>query len=309
MRTAVEWVQDHIAHQHGRLMLITGANSGIGLEAARLLAQRGAHVVLACRNVERGEHALRRIAGYAPDAQLELLHLDVSDLASVRRAVDVFRERHDHLDVLVNNAGVMGAPGRTADGFELQFGTNHLGHFALTGLLLPALLAGERPRVVTVSSNTHRRATILFDDPDNGISSNPWAAYGQSKLANLLFTFELQRRSAQAKLPLTALAAHPGFATTGLFATGSALARRATRLAGAVVGQDAAHGALPTVAAAALAEARGGDYWGPSGRTQLRGLPGPVKVGSNATDVAAAQQLWTLSEQLTGVAFGFPAIA
>jgi len=241
---------------------------------------------------------------------LELLHLDVSDLASVRHAVEAFRDQHDHLDVLINNAGIMGSPpGRTADGFELQFGTNHLGHFALTGLLLPALLAGERPRVVTIASGTHRRATIRFDDLNGDRSYDRWEAYGQSKLANLLFTFELQRRSARANLPLAALAAHPGFATTGLFAAGSPIARRATRLAGSVIGQDAAHGALATVAAAALAEARGGDYWGPGGRTQLRGLPTRASVGPNATDVAAAQRLWTMSEQMTGVAFGLPANA
>jgi NAD(P)-dependent dehydrogenase (short-subunit alcohol dehydrogenase family) len=215
----------------------------------------------------------------------------------------MFRDQHDHLDVLINNAGMMAVPGRTAEGFELQFGTNHLGHFALTGLLLPALLAGERPRVVTVASNTHRRATIRFDDFNSKRSYDPWAAYGQSKLANLLFTFELQRRAARANLPLTALAAHPGFAITGLFTTGSPMARRATRLAGAIVGQDAAQGALPTVAAAALAEARGGDYWGPGGRTALRGLPRPTTTASNATDVAAAQRLWALSEQMTGVTF------
>lgn len=309
MPTAVEWVRDHIPQQHGRLMLVTGANRGIGFEAARLLAQRGAHVVLACRSAERGAHAMRRVAAYAPDAELELLPLDLGDLASVRQAVDAFREQHDHLDVLINNAGVMAVPGRTVDGFELQLGTNHLGHFALTGLLFPALLAGERPRVVTIASNAHRRATMRFDDLNSKRAYDPWAAYGQSKLANLLFTFELQRRAARANLPLTALAVHPGFATTGLFATGSPTARRATRLAGAIVGQDAAHGALPTVAAAALAEARGGDYWGPGGRTRLRGLPRPTTTASNATDVAAAQRLWTLSEQMTGVTFDLLASA
>jgi NAD(P)-dependent dehydrogenase (short-subunit alcohol dehydrogenase family) len=291
-------------------MLVTGANRGIGLEAARLLAQRGAHVVLACRNVERGEHARRRIAAHVPDAEVRLLHLDLTDLASVRRATEAFRDRHDHLDVLINNAGIMAAPpGRTADGFELQFGTNHLGHFALTGLLLPALLAGERPRVVTIASNMHRRATIRLDDLNGERAYDPWAAYGQSKLANLLFTLELQRRSARANLHLAALAAHPGFATTGLFVTGSPIARRATLLVGTLFGQDAVHGALSTVAAAALAEARGGDYWGPSGRTGLRGMPGPAAVGSNATNVAAAQRLWTLSEQMTGVTFDLPAVA
>jgi NAD(P)-dependent dehydrogenase (short-subunit alcohol dehydrogenase family) len=308
MPTAIEWVSTHIPQQYGRLVLVTGANSGIGFETARLLAQRGAHVVLACRNVGRGREALRRIRGHAPDAGLELLELDLSDLTAVRRAADEMRRRHDHLDVLINNAGVMATPlRRTADGFELQFGTNHLGHFALTGLLLPALLAGERPRVVTVSSQLHRRGRINFDDVNSQRGYGAWTAYSQSKLANMLFTFELQRRSARNGLPLMSLAAHPGWAATELQVRGprmrgSTLAERVARVGNAVFAQDAAHGALPTVAASALPEARGGDYWGPASRTG-RGLPGHATPSSNATDVAAAQRLWTLSEQLTGVTF------
>ena len=313
MPTPGDWVGSHVPVQHGRSVLITGANSGIGFEAARLLAGRGAHVVLASRDTQRGTTALRRIAAHSPDADLELLALDLSSLDGVRRAADAFRERHDHLDVLINNAGVMAVPlRRTADGFELQFATNHLGHFALTGLLLPALLAGERPRVVTVSSNLHRRGRMRFDDPNWHRDYDRWAAYSQSKLANLLFTFELQRRSARAGLPLAALAAHPGYAATGLQARGprmrgSALSERVARIANAVFAQDAAHGALPTVAAAALPEARGGDYWGPGGRSGMRGLPSHATPAAGATDVAAAQRLWTLSEELTGI--GFDALA
>lgn len=309
MPTPREWVESNIAIQHGRSFLITGANGGIGFEAARLLADRGAHVVIGSRDAQRGTAALRRIAADSPDADLELLPLDLASLDGVRRATDAFRERHDHLDVLINNAGVMATPlRRTADGFELQFATNHLGHHALTGLLLPALLAGERPRVVTVSSNLHRRGRIRFDDPNWQREYDPWAAYSQSKLANLLFTFELQRRAARAGLGLMALAAHPGYAATGLQIRGpqmraSSLSERIARVSNTLFAQDAAHGALPTVAAAALPEARGGDYWGPAGFLQMRGLPGQATPASNATDAAAAARLWTLSGTLTGVTF------
>ena len=269
MPAAIEWVTRHIPSLAGRLVLITGANSGIGFAAARLLAQRGGHVVLACRNPRRGEDALRRVQGFAPDATVELLVLDLGDLAGIRAAVAEFAERHGHLEVLINNASVMATPlRRTADGFELQFGTNHLGHFALTGLLLPALLGGVDPRVVTVSSGAHRSGRMRFDDPNWHNGYQRWAAYGQSKLANLLFTFELQRRSAAARLPLIATAAHPGYTSTELQAHGPQM-----------------------------------DYWGPGGRFELRGLPARVPVSSATTDPTAARRLWELSEQLTGVTF------
>jgi len=190
----------------------------------------------------------------------------------------------------------------------LQFGTNHLGHFALTGLLLPALVAGSAARVVTLSSSVHRTGRIRFDDPNWHDGYQRWAAYGQSKLANLLFTFELQRRSVAAGLPLIATAAHPGYTSTKLRVRGpqmdgSVSGERLMRLARLVVGQDAARGALPTVAAAVLPDARGGDYWGPGGRFQVRGLPARLPASSTATDATAARRLWELSEQLTGVTF------
>ena len=203
------------------------------------------------------------------DATVELLVLDLGDLAGIRAAVAEFAERHGHLEVLINNASVMATPlRRTADGFELQFGTNHLGHFALTGLLLPALLGGVDPRVVTVSSGAHRSGRMRFDDPNWHNGYQRWAAYGQSKLANLLFTFELHRRSAAARLPLIATAAHPGYTSTELQARGPQM-----------------------------------DYWGPGGRFELRGLPARVPVSSATTDPTAARRLWELSEQLTGVTF------
>ena len=309
MSDANAWVDDTIPTQHGRLVLITGANSGLGYEAARMFARRGAHVVLACRDTERGTTAVRSIAAHDPSVDLELLELDLGSLDGIRRAVATFAERHDHLDVLINNAGVMATPlRRTDDGFELQIGVNHLGHFALTGLLLPTLLAGERPRVVTVSSGLHRRGRIRFDDLNWQREYDPWAAYAQSKLANLLFTYELQRRCAQAGVSLQALAAHPGYAATNLQARGpamrgSTLAGLAMRVSNPGLAQNAAPGAPPLVAAAALPDARGGDYWGPRGFREMRGLPGRVTPSSAATDTAAAARLWTVSQDLTGVSY------
>jgi NAD(P)-dependent dehydrogenase (short-subunit alcohol dehydrogenase family) len=310
MRPAREWTRDHIPDLTGHHMLVTGANSGIGFEAARLLAERGAHVTLACRSVQRGQDALARLRAQVRNGHAELLELDLSDLADVRAATDRWRSDHDRLDVLVNNAGVMAPPlRRTSDGFELQFGVNHLGHFALTGALLDVLLATNRARVVTVSSGAHRMGTVPFDDLNwMHRRYRPFQAYAQSKLANLLFTFELQRRSAAAGLALDALAAHPGYAATELQSRGpqmrgAALTERLSGLANRVFAQDAAHGALPTVAAAALPDAQGADYWGPDGRLSMRGLPVRESVSSSATDLNAAAKLWDRSEQLTGVTF------
>jgi NAD(P)-dependent dehydrogenase (short-subunit alcohol dehydrogenase family) len=308
MDAARDWTRNHVPDLDGRRVLITGANSGIGFEAARLLADRGAQVVLACRDPQRGADAVDRLRDQVPDADVDLLELDLSDLSTIRAAVDTWSGDHDALDVLINNAGIMAPPlRRTADGFELQFGVNHLGHFALTGLLLDALCAGDRPRVVTVASGAHRMGTVAFDDPNWAHRRyRPWRAYGQSKLANLLFTFELQRRTNAAGLELAALAAHPGLSATELQRRGpqmrdSKLGTRLAELGNRLFAQDAAHGALPTVAAAALADARGGDYWGPDGRNETRGLPTRVPAAPSATDPSTAGRLWDLSEQLTGV--------
>lgn len=310
MDPALQWTRSRVRHLSGRRILVTGANSGIGFEAVRLLADRGAHVVLGCRDPQRGADAVARVRAAVPDARVELLELDLADLTKIRAAVERWLESNDALDVLVNNAGVMAPPlRRTADGFELQFGVNHLGHFALTGLLLDALLAGDDPRVVTVASGAHRMGAMAFDDPNWAHRRyRPWRAYGQSKLANLLFTFELQRRSAVAGAPLIALAAHPGWAATelqrrGPQMRGNAVSERVVTFASRLVAQDAAHGALPTVAAAALPEARGADYWGPAGRNEMRGLPTRVDTAPAATDLNAAGRLWDLSELLTGVSF------
>ncbi|HSJ43747.1 MAG TPA: oxidoreductase [Euzebyales bacterium] len=309
MDPALQWTRAHIPTLDERRILISGANSGIGFEAARLLAARGAAVTLACRDGQRGRDALVRLRAATPDADVDLLRLDLADLASIREAAERWSDGHDRLDVLVNNAGVMAPPlRRTVDGFELQFGVNHLGHFALTGLLLDAF-RGDASRVVTVASGAHRTGTMAFDDLNwTHRRYRPWPAYGQSKLANLLFTFELQRRSAAAGLPVDGIAAHPGLAATGLQGRGprmrgNALGAQLTELASRVLAQDAARGALPTVVAAASRDARGGDYWGPAGRFEMRGRPARVPVDPAATDLRAAAMLWDRSEELTGVRF------
>ena len=232
-----DWTAKDVPDQTGRTVVVTGANSGIGFHAARVLAERGADVVLAVRDTRRGDDATGRIRSGAPEAQVEVRRLDLADLASVREFAGGLGERFgDGLDLLVNNAGVMALPHRkTADGFEMQFGTNHLGHFALTGLLLEALLRRPDPRVVTVSSGLHRRGRIDFDDLQGERSYDKWRAYSQSKLANLLFAYELQRRASAGATPLQAVAAHPGYAATNLQATGpemagSRLAERITAL-------------------------------------------------------------------------------
>lgn len=291
----------------GRVVFVTGATSGVGLEASRILAGAGAHVVLGCREIAKGKDAAADIAESHPGADTELLECDLADLGSIARAARAFADAHERLDVLVNNAGVMATPyRRTADGFELQFGVNHLGHFALTGRLLPPLLAAPAGRVVTVASSAHRIGTIDFDNLDGSRSYNPWRAYGTSKLANLLFTFELQRRATAAGAPLEALAAHPGYAATNLQAhaehmRGSSMRRRAMRAANAVLAQPPRKGAWPLTAAATAPGVAGGDYLGPRGPFELRGRPTRVSPSRVARDPALARRLWQVSETLTGV--------
>src|SRR4051812_34116937 len=283
------WTAADMPDQSGRRALVTGANSGIGLEAAKALAEGGARVILACRDVGRGEEAARRIEG-----DVEVRRLDLADLASVR---DFAAGLDGPLDLLVNNAGVMAPPRRTtADGFELQIGTNHLGHFALTGLLLDRLLEGERPRVVTISSGAHRIGRIDFDDLQSERRYRRWQAYGQSKLANLLFAFELQRR---AGLALFSVAAHPGYSATNL--QGRSLA-----VFNLLLAQSAAMGALPTLYAATM-DVPPAAYIGPGGPGEMRGHPKLVSASAAARDEATAARLWEISERLTGIALAFPA--
>jgi len=294
-----KWTTARIPDQTGRVAIVTGANTGLGLETAKALAAKGAHVVLAVRNLDKGKAAVDWIARSAPTADLELQQLDLGSLASVRAAADDLKGKFDRIDLLINNAGVMWPPRQTTeDGFELQFGTNHLGHFALTGLLLDRMLTVPGSRVVTVSSQGHRiLAAIHFDDLQWERRYNRVAAYGQSKLANLLFTYELQRRLTGHQT--TALAAHPGASNTELARhLPGALERLVTPLA-----QDAALGALPTLRAATDPGALGGQYFGPDGIGETRGYPKVVASSAQSHDADLQRRLWAVSEELTGVTF------
>ncbi len=298
-----KWTETDIPDQSGRTVLVTGANTGIGYEAARALAQKGARVLMGCRNPDRAAAALERIRAAAPDANVEIVELDLADLSSVLAAADSITASEARLDLLINNAGVMALPlQHTADGFEMQFGTNHLGHFALTGMLLTKLDATPGARVVSVSSQGHRMGRIAFDDLDASGSYHRWLRYGQSKVANLLFTYELNRRLAAGDSSTIALACHPGGSNTEL-ARDAGLLMRLFQPAADLVMQSATMGALPTLRAATDPTATGGQYYGPDGVSQMRGFP--VKVHSNAyshrRDVAV--QLWNVSEQLTGVSY------
>jgi NAD(P)-dependent dehydrogenase (short-subunit alcohol dehydrogenase family) len=298
---SARWGAPDIPDQAGRTAVITGANSGIGLEAARYLAARGARVVLACRDEAKAKEAAARITGEVPGAAADTVSLDLSSLESVRAAGGEIRERYPRLDLLVNNAGVMMPPlGRTRDGFELQFGTNHLGHFALTGLVLPSLLAVPGSRVVTVSSNGHKIGRIRFDDLQWERGYRRAGAYAQSKLANLLFTYELQRRLAARRGPTIAVAAHPGTSDTALVRYLPAWMQLGARMSPS---QNARMGALPTVRAATDPAAAGGDYYGPAGFGELTGPPRRVRSSARSHDEAAARRLWAVSEELTGVSY------
>ena len=293
------WTEQHIPDQHGRVAIVTGANTGLGFETARMLAARGAAVVLAVRDVEKGKRAAARITG-----DVTVQALDLTSLDSIRSAAADLRAAHPRIDLLINNAGVMYTPRQTtADGFELQFGTNHLGHFALTGLLLDRLLPVPGSRVVTVSSNGHRiRAAIHFDDLQWERSYSRVAAYGQAKLANLMFTYELQRRLAPHGTTV-AVAAHPGASDTELARNAPAAFRLPVAWLGPLLTQTAEMGALPTLRAATDPAVRGGQYYGPGGRGEIRGYPKLVTSSRDSHDQAAQRRLWTVSEELTGVTF------
>ena len=301
------WSVDDIGDLTGRVALVTGANSGIGFETAAALADHGAHVVLACRNREKARRALDELENDLEGASLEILSLDLSDLYSVRAAAAQFLSEHARLDLLINNAGVMGTPYRqTADGFELQMATNHLGHFALTGLLLDRLITSGRSRVVTVSSQMHRFSHLVLDDVAGERVRNTWLNYGTSKLANLLFTAELSRRLGAAGLPTTAVAAHPGWTRSNLAGTGAAvgekrLRAKVGRVAGHTFGQATATGALPTLCAATSSAVHNGQFVGPAHWMQLFGPPKIVRPDKRARDTTTAARLWQISEELTGV--------
>lgn len=299
MSADTKWTEADVPDQSGRVAIVTGSNTGLGYETARALAAKGAHVVIAVRNLDKGRDAVDRIMASTPKADLKLQKLDVGSLDSVRTAADELKGAYPHIDLLINNAGVMYPPKQTTvDGFELQFGTNHLGPFALTGLLIDHLLPVEGSRVVAVASVAHRiRAKIHFEDLQWERRYNRVAAYGQSKLANLLFTYELQRRLTGHQT--TALAAHPGASNTELARhLPGALERLVTPLA-----QDAALGALPTLRAATDPGALGGQYFGPDGIGETRGYPKVVASSAQSHDADLQRRLWAVSEELTGVTF------
>ncbi|PIM66567.1 short-chain dehydrogenase [Streptomyces sp. JV178] len=293
------WTEQHIPDQHGRVAIVTGANTGLGFETARMLAERGAAVVLAVRDVEKGKQAAARITG-----DVTVQALDLTSLDSIRSAAADLRAAHPRIDLLINNAGVMYTPRQhTADGFELQFGTNHLGHFALTGLLLDRLLPVPGSRVVTVSSVGHRiRAAIHFDDLQCERSYSRVGAYGQSKLANLLFTYELQRRLAPHGTTV-AVAAHPGVSNTELVRNTPAALRMPITWLAPLLTQKPEMGALPTLRAATDPAVDGGQYYGPGNRGEIRGYPKLVASSRDSHDRTTQQRLWTVSEDLTGVTF------
>ncbi|NKI68613.1 SDR family NAD(P)-dependent oxidoreductase [Collimonas pratensis] len=305
------WGAQDIPPQAGRRVLITGATGGLGYETALALAQAGADVLLTGRNPAKGAAALAAIRVSCPAAQIRYADLDLASLASVQVFAERFSGETDGLDLLVNNAGVMMPPTRhqTVDGFELQLGTNYLSHFALTGQLLPLLRNGRQTRVVNLSSGAHRiQAAIHFDDLQWQNKYQPWPAYAQSKLAMLMFAFELERRSKACGWGLMSNAAHPGYARTGLQSAGPGLGRsspslleRIGKLLEPVASQSAAAGALPTLFAATAPQAQPAGYYGPQGFMEMKGEVGDARIGKAACETAVGVRLWEVSEQLTGV--------
>jgi NAD(P)-dependent dehydrogenase (short-subunit alcohol dehydrogenase family) len=308
-RPSSKWTAAEIPTLGGKLAIVTGANSGLGLETTRALARKGAKVILACRSRSKADAAIAELAADGiPRDLLEFGACDLSNLETIQTFADDVRSEHAHVDLLINNAGVMALPyGKTVDGFEMQFGTNHLGHFALTGLLLDRLLATPGARVVTLSSLTHAYARMNFDDLHGARRYHEWLAYGRSKLANLLFMSELQRRLEQHAHPLLSVAAHPGYANTNLLAPTISKSRMVERIIGIgsrMVAQNAEMGALPTLYAATGPDVRGGEFYGPGGLGGITGHPKRTKAMPQAYDRRAAERLWQISVEQTGVDYG-----
>jgi NAD(P)-dependent dehydrogenase (short-subunit alcohol dehydrogenase family) len=293
---------EQVGDQSGKRVLVTGSNTGIGFETARMLALKGADVILACRNTEKGKTALDRIRAETPGANLDLVKLDLASLASVRECAQTVLNKYDRLDILVNNAGLMMPPfQRTEDGFELQFGTNVLGHFALTGLLFPLIEASSDARVVWLSSVAHLSGKIDFNNLNAEQKYSKWGAYGQSKLADLMLAYEMQRRLEGKGLPIISLASHPG-------GTNSELARnnlllKITNVLSRPFMQSPTQGAMPSILAATAPDARGGDYYGPSGFRHMTGPAAKQASSDRSHDSDVATRLWQVCEQLTGVNF------
>lgn len=292
------WIEENIPDQSGRLALVTGANSGLGYEVSRGLSLRSASVVMACRNLMKGEEAAANIRVENPNGEVRLMQLDLADLESVKQFAEAFRAEYSHLDLLINNAGVMAIPyGKTEDGFELHFGINHIGHFALTGLLLDLLENTRDSRIVTVSSYAHWFGWINFNDLNGEKFYYKWLAYCQSKLANLLFAYELQRKLSRNGKDTISLAAHPGYAATNL-QQHSALA---SRVMNPIFAQSQGMGALPILYAATRSEIEGGEYVGPDGFLGQRGYPHVARSSKRSHDEGTAKRLWEVSEGLSGV--------
>jgi NAD(P)-dependent dehydrogenase (short-subunit alcohol dehydrogenase family) len=309
-----DWTPADIPPLAGRTAVITGATGGLGYETALALAGAGASVVLTGRNEAKGRHALQTIRSRFPDARIAYEDLDLAKLTSVADFAARFAAAHTSLDLLINNAGVMALPLRqtTADGFEMQFGTNYLGHYALTAHLLALLRRGNQPRVVNLSSLAHRSGAIDFNDLQGARSYTPWKAYSQSKLAMLMFALELQRRSDAVGWGLMSNAAHPGYARTELIANGpgaSGLLWQVNRALRPLVSHSAAEGALPTLFAATSPEAKAAGYYGPNWFYELKGPPVPAKIMPQANNAAVAARLWDVSAALTGVSFDSVAAA
>ncbi|MFB6201197.1 MAG: oxidoreductase [Halorhabdus sp.] len=312
--TTEPWNRDAMGDHAGKTVVVTGANSGIGFEVTKAFAETGAHVVMACRSLERGRSARERIHQAVADPSLSVMELDLADLDAVRSFADAFSQAHDDLHVLANNAGVMAIPrSETADGFETQFGVNHLGHFALTGHLLDHLreIDGET-RVVTQSSGLHERGEIDFADLHSEASYDRFGAYAQSKLANILFAYEFDRRLKAADSAVMSVACHPGYAATNLQRrgpeqAGSRLGRWLMQLANTLFAQPAEQGALPMLYATTHPDLDGGEYVGPGGLLNMRGHPEVQRSSDCSYDEARARKLWAVSADLTGVSYDLPA--
>lgn len=296
------WTTENIPNQKGKVVIVTGSSSGIGYETARILANKDATVIIAVRNLEKGKTAAEKIEQDYKEANLHILELDLADLESVKNFADTFKQEYSQLDLLINNAGVMIPPyTKTNDGFELQFGTNHLGHFALTGQLLDLLAKTENSKIVNVSSTAHRYGNLDFDDLNwENRKYKPWNAYGDSKISNLYFTFELDRKLKENNLNIITTAAHPGWTKTELQRNSGFI-----EFLNGFFAQDITMGALPTLRAAFDSEAKGGNYFGPNGFKEMRGFPVKVDSIDLSKDEKIAEKLWRVSEELTNVTFEF----
>jgi len=305
----MKWTASDIPDLKGKIAVVTGANSGLGYYTCLELARKGAHVVLAARNKEKGFAALERIKLEVPEADLQFMKLDLANLETIKHFADAFIEEYERLDILINNAGVMAIPlRRTAQGFEMQFGTNHLGHFALTALMTDFMELSPRARIVNVSSLMHKFGKINFEDLNSEKSYSKWTAYSQSKLANLLFTVELHNRLRQAGKHTSVMASHPGYAATNLQTRGGEMEGSkanvvVNNIMNAIIAQPAWKGALPSLYAATCPDAESGKFYGPSGLGSVRGYPREEKIDPKLIRPEVAKRLWEESEKLTGIKF------